>query len=145
MVKRCLSIQQPWAWLIANGHKDVENRSWKTKYTGLVLIHAGKAFDLPGYRYVRMYHRDIKMPQPDEFERGGIVGMMDVVDCVDYSASPWYNRGCYGWIVRTAMPLPFRPLKGKLGLFKVTEGEYDALHELRSAVIGDIDAGEAAD
>lgn len=23
---KCLSIQQPWAWLIVNGFKDIENR-----------------------------------------------------------------------------------------------------------------------
>jgi len=24
----CLSIRQPWAWLITHGHKDIENRTW---------------------------------------------------------------------------------------------------------------------
>src|SRR5438045_8559495 len=38
---KALSIRQPWAWLIVNGHKPVENRSWSTKYTGKLLIHAG--------------------------------------------------------------------------------------------------------
>lgn len=26
---KALSIRQPWAWLIANGHKDIENRTWQ--------------------------------------------------------------------------------------------------------------------
>ena len=38
---RALSIRQPWAWLIVNGHKDIENRSWRTKYRGPFLVHAG--------------------------------------------------------------------------------------------------------
>ena len=38
---RVLSIHQPWAWLIAMSYKDVENRSWRTAYTGELLIHAG--------------------------------------------------------------------------------------------------------
>ena len=42
---KALSIMQPWAWLIANGHKDIENRSWPTRYRGPVLIHAGKRED----------------------------------------------------------------------------------------------------
>ena len=29
-----LSIRQPWAWLIVNGYKDIENRDWKTHYRG---------------------------------------------------------------------------------------------------------------
>src|SRR5690349_14501124 len=42
---KALSIRQPWAWLIVNGHKPVENRSWPTKYTGKLLIHAGQRFE----------------------------------------------------------------------------------------------------
>ena len=71
---RCLSIKQPWAWLIVNGRKDVENRSWPTRVTGLFLVHAGKTFDRLGYDYVRRHFPDIEMPLPDEFEFGGIVG-----------------------------------------------------------------------
>lgn len=29
-----ISIRQPWAWLIANGFKDIENRDWATKFRG---------------------------------------------------------------------------------------------------------------
>jgi hypothetical protein len=39
-----LSIRQPWAWLIVNGFKDLENRSWSTAFRGPVWIHAGKAW-----------------------------------------------------------------------------------------------------
>ena len=31
---KALSIQQPWAWLIAHGKKDVENRTWATAFRG---------------------------------------------------------------------------------------------------------------
>ena len=37
---RIVSIKQPWATLIARGLKDVENRTWATRYRGPVLIHA---------------------------------------------------------------------------------------------------------
>jgi hypothetical protein len=36
---KALSIQQPWAWAIIAGHKDVENRSWYTHHRGSLLIH----------------------------------------------------------------------------------------------------------
>lgn len=39
---KALTIIQPWATLIASGHKMNETRSWKTNYRGEVLIHAGK-------------------------------------------------------------------------------------------------------
>lgn len=37
----CLSLWQPWAQLVCIGQKDNETRSWKTKYRGKVMIHAG--------------------------------------------------------------------------------------------------------
>ena len=41
MKMKALSIKQPWAWLIVNGFKDIENRTWRTKIRGEFLIHAG--------------------------------------------------------------------------------------------------------
>ena len=37
---KVLVVRQPWAWLIVNGYKDIENRSWRTRYRGALLIHA---------------------------------------------------------------------------------------------------------
>ncbi|RZJ91586.1 MAG: ASCH domain-containing protein, partial [Chryseobacterium sp.] len=37
---KSLSIKQPWASLIASGIKDIENRTWATKYRGRIYIHA---------------------------------------------------------------------------------------------------------
>jgi hypothetical protein len=38
---KAICIHQPWAHFIVKGFKDIENRSWKTKYRGPILIHAG--------------------------------------------------------------------------------------------------------
>lgn len=37
---KVLSVRQPYASLLVNGIKDVENRSRKTNFRGTVLIHA---------------------------------------------------------------------------------------------------------
>lgn len=42
-MSRVLSIKQPWASLIAHGIKNIENRTWKTKFRGRILIHASVA------------------------------------------------------------------------------------------------------
>ena len=42
---KAISIRQPWAWLIVNGYKDVENRTWYTSHRGPLLICASKALD----------------------------------------------------------------------------------------------------
>jgi ASCH domain len=45
---KILSIRQPWAYLIANGQKNIENRTWLTNYRGPFLIHASLALDRDG-------------------------------------------------------------------------------------------------
>jgi len=37
---KIISIKQPWASLIAGGAKDVENRTWSTKYRPPRLVAA---------------------------------------------------------------------------------------------------------
>jgi len=37
---KVIVVRQPWAWLIVNGYKDIENRSWHTRYRGKLLIQA---------------------------------------------------------------------------------------------------------
>lgn len=122
-VRRALSIKQPWAWLIVNCYKDVENRSYKTKIRGRILVHASQSFDRTGYDWVREAFPHIPMPEPDAFRTGGIVGEMWIADCRHENEhgrimSPWYG-GQWAWIVRKARERRFLPLRGKLGFFKV--------------------------
>ena len=114
-----LSIQQPWAWLIVNGYKPVENRDWKTLRRGPLLIHAGKEIDKAGYEWVAKHLPEIfgLIPSPHAIERGGIVGAVRVVDCVMKHLSIWFF-GKYGFVMEDATVLPFMPLKGQLGFFK---------------------------
>jgi hypothetical protein len=112
---KALSLRQPWAWLVAAGHKDVENRTWATRFRGEFLLHAAKTFDHAGYeRVLRETH--LVLPAPGEFERGGIVGTAELVDCVTRHDSPWF-WGPYGFVLRNARPLPFQPLRGMPGFF----------------------------
>lgn len=117
---KTISIRQPWAWLIVNRHKPVENRTWSTRHRGPTLIHAGQTFDAEGYRWIQNTFPDIQMPAPDQFERGGIVGRANLVELIspgdDYS-SRWY-MGDYGFLFEDAEPLPFIPAKGKLSFFE---------------------------
>jgi hypothetical protein len=123
---KALSIRQPWAWLIVNGHKDVENRDWVTKFRGPLLIHAGLKFDHDGLEWVRKKFPKILLPgDPETFSRddwdlGGIIGKAEVTDCVDKSKSRWFS-GTYGFVLANARKLPFVPMKGKLGFFEVED------------------------
>ena len=46
---KALSIRQPWAWLIVNGHKDIENRQWRTHFRGKIYVHAAKGMTRGDY------------------------------------------------------------------------------------------------
>lgn len=46
---KALSIIQPWATWIANGHKSIECRTWKTPYRGRLLIVSSKTTKNMGY------------------------------------------------------------------------------------------------
>jgi hypothetical protein len=58
-------------------------------------------------------------------ERGGIIGIAEIVDCVACSSSPWFV-GPYGFVLRNARRLPFKPLQGRLGLFNAPDDVYPA-------------------
>lgn len=121
---KALSILQPRAWLIANGYKPPENRSWNTNFRGDFLIHAGKGFDQAGYDWVRETFPDIPLPGSDghrgraknAYDRGGIVGRGTLSHVVTESESPWFF-GPYGFWIVNPQPLSFRPCRGKLGFF----------------------------
>lgn len=39
---KALTLTEPWASLVATGHKKFETRGWQTHYRGVVAIHAAK-------------------------------------------------------------------------------------------------------
>ena len=117
---KALSVRQPWAFLIVNGLKDIENRTWHTNFRGRVLIHAGKTLDPTDTIARECEEMGIILPSDDELALGGIVGIATVVDCVERSASPWYN-GPFGFVLADSKPLPFFPLRGKLSFFDCPE------------------------
>lgn len=134
-----LSVRQPWAWLLirpdivgaearalaslARLIKDIENRDWSTRVRGRVLVHASKG--MTGYEYDDccnfVYHEfghEIVLPQFEDLPRGGIVGAVNITDCVTSSPSPWFV-GRFGFACRDAEPLPFMPCRGQLGFFRI--------------------------
>lgn len=121
---KALSLQQPWAWLMVNGYKLIENRKWNTSFRGPVLVHASKTFDEDSVPFVVEMAKKLgiygKMPYLlKDFQMGGIVGIAEITDCVTSSKSPWFF-GQYGFVLKGAKPLPFVPLRGQLGFFDVS-------------------------
>ncbi len=115
---RCLSIRQPWAWLIVNGHKPIENRDWSTDWRGELLIHAGKVFDDAALDGIRDFFPHVFRQLPQQYDLGGVVGVAHLVVCVSRSQNPWFT-GPHGFVLEQARPLPFRRWRGQLGFFDV--------------------------
>lgn len=128
--QKAISIRQPWAWAIIHAGKDIENRDWATKFRGPVCIHAAKGMTKDEYIHA---NRAIQgavgavdqtwldrwlgvTPAPYKLDHGGIIGVADIVDCVDVSNSKWFF-GRFGFVIRNARPVSFIPVKGSLGFF----------------------------
>ena len=75
---KVLTIKQPWATLIMQGDKRFEFRSWRTKYRGELLIHAGAGVDVDALRRLAKY-------LPEYLPVGQILGKVKLVDCVPMS------------------------------------------------------------
>lgn len=133
-----LSIRQPWASLIMRAGKDVENRCWPTRVRGRVLVHAAKGMTRDEHNDALHFAVDSIRADPrnsgasktqtlrelgfafEDLQRGGIIGSVEIVDCVKACASPWFV-GDYGFLLRDPRALPFTPWKGQLGFFDVPE------------------------
>jgi len=87
---QALSIRQPCAWLIVNGYKDIENRTWSTDFRGRVFLHARKRVKQGDFPEERDYIRESSINIPGELPLGAIVGEVMFLDCVDSSSSPWF-------------------------------------------------------
>ena len=121
---RALSIRQPWAWLIVNGYKDIENRTWPTQFRGRVYIHAGRRVVPDDFPEQREYLHRSGIILPSDMPRGAIVGEATITDCVNASDSPWFC-GPYGFVLAAAVSYPEPiPCRGRLGFFRVD----DCLH-----------------
>lgn len=119
-----LSIQQPWAWAIAAGFKDIENRNRFAVTKGSMdarplAIHASRGMTQADYECAAedMARIGVTCPRPDQLVRGAIIGAVTVTAVVASHPSPWF-RGPRGLVLRDALSLPTPiPAAGKLGYF----------------------------
>ena len=112
-----LTIRQPYAWLIVQGIKPVENRTWSTNYRGPLFIHAAVRLHDHSIETIEKRH-DIRINR-DALQFGGIIGRVELVDVVRAHPSPFFE-GPFGWVLRSPVPLPFRALRGGQGLFEAS-------------------------
>ncbi len=129
---KVITIQQPFASLIASGLKRYEFRTWKTAYRGEILIHAGKRVDKEAMR--RFENLGLEYPL------GCIIARAVLTDCVPVDdklreslrqenfpvyagvteAPSWQG---YGFLLERVESIEPIPASGKLGLWEYGEQE----------------------
>lgn len=127
---KVLSVKQPWAALLVNGIKDIENRTRRTTFRGRILIHASSAKmsgSIADYlnqsQTMAMMNSQVDVDKLREtLKTGHIIGSVEIYDCVKDDDSVWAENSVWNWKVRN--PVLFnKPIraKGKLGLWDFTE------------------------
>lgn len=104
---KALSLHQPWASMVAQGHKTIETRLWYTGYRGDLLIASTKKPEIPGllsgYALCMVRLLDCRPMTPDDEK---------------YARCPW-RGGLYAWILDDLRKIkPFR-VRGYQGLYDV--------------------------
>ena len=140
---KTLSIKQPWAYLIAAGIKDIENRTWQTKFRGKILIHATKnIFNFnkeltEGFEYpIEIQDAILQLSDNDIIlDFGAIIGEVDIIDCVQNHPSIWAEKSkqiedvngnivhefiTYNWVLANPVLYdePILGVKGKLSFWE---------------------------
>jgi activating signal cointegrator 1 len=143
---KVISLWQPWAALMVTRHKQLETRSWGTRYRGLIAIHAARRWTAAERLTVRdtsfamalaeggylpsIDHEAERYSERRALDLGAIIGIGELVSCYavgEKSAPPpdsWerlfgaYGQGRYMWYIRDvrALPEPFE-IGGKQGLW----------------------------
>ncbi|MEM4252095.1 MAG: ASCH domain-containing protein [Candidatus Nitrosotenuis sp.] len=124
---KCLSVSQPFAYLIISGKKKIELRSWNTNFRGDILIHAPLKIRKSDCRRLHV---------EGNLVTGAIVGKATLHDVKKYGtkrewiddvryhlASSVFSSKRYGFLLKNAkaFSIPI-PCKGRLGLFDVQIG-----------------------
>jgi hypothetical protein len=134
-----LSIRQPWAWLVAHGYKDIENRDWQTHVRGWVLVHA--AGRLPAKwdwsaNALFAAKRGVQIPCHRGVELGCLVGVMRIDDCVTTHSSRWFT-GPYGFVIgRAAAFLAPVSCAGSLKYFRIDSLQIQSQARMQLRAVG---------
>ena len=129
---KVITIKQPFTTLIAEGIKEYEFRTWKTKYRGEILIHAGKGIDkkaMERFKYLNL-----------EYPTGQIIAKATITDCIKVDDNlrdilskkdPIVYKGVinktakdwdgYGFKLENVKKITPIPINGKLSLWDYDE------------------------
>jgi len=138
---KALSIKQPWSSLIAQGIKNIENRTWKTKFRGKIYIHASAVSAGRPAQLLNDEQLDFLCKKSDfrffdtALITSAIIGEVEIVDCVINHPSIWaekttihiengkmfsHEKPIYNWVLANLVlyDKPILNVKGKLSFWE---------------------------
>lgn len=136
---KAISLHQPWASLVVLGVKRLETRCWQTSHSGLLAIHASRAFPPTGRQLCRQAPfrallAEAGFPTEYDLPRGALLGTVQLRRCLRSEeisldalgdierAVGDFSPGRWAWVLeqpeRFLSPIP---CPGKLGVFLVPE------------------------
>lgn len=127
---KCLVVCQPYASLIIEGIKDIENRTWLPVYRGPLAILAGKSREWINILFMTEQNELSRLLgcSTTDLPRGVILGTVELYDIGD-AGTEEKNKWASGpicWLLRNprklVTPIPYR---GQQGLFDVPDELFD--------------------
>lgn len=126
-----ITLQNPWAHLVAHHGKDVENRTWMPwDSVNTLLIHAGKDWDKTAER----------RPDLGEPHTSAVVAVADLayacdtsrhLDALACACGSWAQPGRCHWKLTNVQVLPEPiPASGRQGLWRPAPDLIDAVHHM---------------
>jgi hypothetical protein len=134
---KCLSVRQPWAYLIAAGIKTKEIRTWSSSYRGELVIvasatpaRAGKVI-VNGYEFTTGELCDM-LEEKGQLHLGASVCVTSLLDVSHFKkldvkdACTPYFPDHKAWSLGKATPIIPNPMKGKLNVYTAKVPIYKA-------------------
>jgi hypothetical protein len=104
--------------------KDVENRTWPTRYRGPLFVHQGKGLDKAALQFAPLRRMVGEIGDHRVDEQAVIFGWVQLVDCHEQAAgcceSPWGLPDQWHWVLSEPQPLRATVAvpRGALGLWR---------------------------
>lgn len=134
---KAINIKQPWAQLIARGIKKIEVRTWQTKHRGPLMIISSQAPDRDQIKATRqtnvvgaIFCTDVQTDELTGFYLfGSTICRVNLIKIEPFNAShiadacfdPGSVSGLFAWHFSNPEPVPPRKIKGRLGLFELSD------------------------
>ncbi len=125
---RCLSIRQPWAWLVCIGAKTIENRTWED---GVSRNDRYPCFDVKDDGESRRTEFPSGFIKTADFSFGAIIGVADIEEIqvygeehesIGHACGPFCWKLTHGRLLKKPIPM-----MGKLSLFSLDEATTKAV------------------